>query len=117
MSADPLARSQRGPAHRHDKVVIDLVRELAREAGITRPVSDEDAGAVLDRFRLPDEEYRPLPDEEGPELWAELQRRADSPRPALSASTVAAYLREQWANQPADQGTQSGLRPTPDTST
>jgi hypothetical protein len=103
MSADHLVRPEGGPepgARRsHDSTFIALVRALAREAGITRPVSDEDACAVLDHFWVPDAEYRPLPEEDGPALWAELQRRSESARPTLSAGTVGAYLRQRWGQE------------------
>jgi hypothetical protein len=96
MSAEQSAGSAPETGHRHPQVFIDLVREFAREGGISQPVSDEDACAVLDHFACPEDDYRPMPDSGGPEFWAELQRRCASPRPRIDARTVSAFLQQRW---------------------
>jgi hypothetical protein len=88
-----------GPAAQHDEALLRLVRDFALEGGITQPVNDQDARAVLDHFACPEEEYRELPTEGSPEFLAELQRRSASARPHLAPGTIAAYLRSRWASQ------------------
>jgi hypothetical protein len=98
-SNEPDATKKEHP--RHD---LEMVRAFAREAGITRVVSDEDASAVLDWFHSdPDPEYRSLPDMEwdSPEFWAEIRRRSDRKGPVLSAKTVDEQLHLRWGQNGA----------------
>src|SRR5215204_4383447 len=80
----------------HTRLFMKIIRDCAREGGIIQPVSDEDARAALKYFECPDEDYRPMPDTEGPEFFAELQRRAELPHPRIDARNVSAFLRQRW---------------------
>ena len=83
---------------RCDEWEYPFVRELAREAGITRPVSDEDAQAVLDWVAGdPDPDYRPLPNDiESLEFIAEVKRRSARVNRVLRATTVREQLLHRW---------------------
>lgn len=72
---------------------VEMVRDMAREGGVTEPLSDEEAKRILDHFFPPDFDCPPLPPEGTPEFDAEMQRRLASDHPALSARNIVAFLR------------------------
>jgi hypothetical protein len=93
-SANPVQQSlEEGAAF--DPIFFDIVRELAREGGMQDPVSDEEARCVLAHFLPPEPDSLPLPPEGTPECFAELQRRSQSPGPALSGQGVVTFLRSR----------------------
>jgi hypothetical protein len=94
--------AQAGPhaprERRDDRFWYRHVRECAKEAGIGRPVTDEDAQAVIDWWQgEPDPDYRPMPtDFDSPEFHAELKRRRENPGRTLDHRSVREQLLLRW---------------------